>query len=76
MNNQTMEWLLREIARVQEAEEEYLFDRIAQLEQLCLDMYKVYCQGLDWTRFNDRFVSLGLIEGKTIAEHRKDMGLD
>lgn len=44
-----------------------------ELKQLCLDMYKVYCQGTDWARFHDRFISLGLIGGKTIEEMKEEM---
>lgn len=65
MTNPNIERLLREIAKEQEAEEEYLFGRIDQLEQLCKDFWNTlrFEMGSDWIEHNKpRMEQLGLIE--------------
>ena len=52
-------------------------ERVKALEKLCLAMWHNECVGRScWSEYNDSMVGLGLIEGKTIREMRKEYGYD
>lgn len=66
MTNPNIVWLLREIAKEQEAEETYLLGRIEQLEQLCRELFHAVWSKDTSTRtyetFKRRMEQLELLE--------------